>query len=188
MGWIALLDACVLYPTATRDLLLRGAERYLYQVRWSAEIIAEMSDSLVRDGRITSEQSVSLIASMLKAFPEAMVDGHRALIPSMTNEPRDRHVLAAAVAARADVLVTWNLRHFPPEACEPFAIEVQTPDEFLAYSFDLAPEVMTDAFLSQVAEFTRPAFSLETALLTLDERLPSLAARLRKMPKVAERL
>ena len=180
MGWIALLDACVLYPTSTRDLLLRGSERYLYQVRWSAEIIAEMRDSLVRDGRVSQEQSEVLTATMLKAFPEAMVDGHLALVPSMTNEQGDRHVLAAAVAARADVLVTWNLRHFPPESCAPFAIEVQTPDEFLAYSFDLAPEIMTDVFLAQVAEFTQPAFSLKRALSTLDERLPSLAVRLRK--------
>lgn len=186
MGWIALLDACVLYPTATRDLLLRGAERYLYQVRWSAEIIAEMRDSLVRDGRVTRSQSEALAANMLEAFPEAMVEDHQTLVHSMTNEQEDRHVLAVAVAARADVLVTWNLRHFPPAACEPFAIEVQTPDEFLAYSFDLAPDVMTDVFLTQVAEFTQPAFSLAKALSTLDKRLPSLAARLRKMPKVAE--
>ncbi len=93
-------------PTSTRDLLLRGAERYLYQVRWSDEIVAEMRDSLVRNGRVTSEQSKALTATTLKAFPEAMVD--------------------------------------------------------------------------QVAEFTQPVFSLKRALSTLDERLPSLAARLRK--------
>jgi hypothetical protein len=97
VGWIALLDACVLYPTSTRDLLLRGAERYLYQVRWSAEIVAEMRGSLVRDGRITAEQSEALAAAMLKAFPEAMVDGHLALVPSMTNEAEDRHVLRKAL-------------------------------------------------------------------------------------------
>jgi predicted nucleic acid-binding protein len=188
MGWVALLDACVLYPMSTRDLLLRGAERYLYQVRWSAEVIAEMRDGLVRDARMSSRKAESLATVMLEAFPEALVGDYEALIPSMTNNEPDRHVLAAAVAARADVLVTLNVRHFPPESCEPYGLEVQTPDEFLAYSFDLAPEVMTNVFLTQVAELKRPTFTVNKALVTLGERLPSFADRLRKMPTVTARL
>ena len=90
----------------------------------------------------------------------------------MCSPPRSRH--EPTLSSRG------NVRHFPAESCDPFAIEVQTPDEFLAYSFDLAPDVMTAVFLAQVAEFTRPAFSLKEALSKLDERLPSLAARLRK--------
>lgn len=179
MAWTALLDACVLYPTATRDLLLRGAERDLYQVRWSTEIIEELRRSLILDGRCSAEQARGLLGHMLQAFPEAMVSGHDPLVPAMNTDPGDRHILAAAVAASADVIVTDNVRHFPPVACDRFGIEVQTPDEFLSYAFDLAPGAMADVFLQQVKDFERPSFDLPRALSVLDERLPLLASRLR---------
>jgi hypothetical protein len=60
------------------------------------------------------------VRTMERAFPDAMVAGHEALIPSMANDPKDRHVLAAAVRGRADVIVTSNVRDFPPAACEPY--------------------------------------------------------------------
>jgi hypothetical protein len=69
VGWIALLDACVLFSSGTRDLLLRAAERDLYQVRWSQEIIEEVRRNVVRDQRCSAGQADSLIQDMYKAFP-----------------------------------------------------------------------------------------------------------------------
>src|SRR6266508_3580568 len=54
-------------------------------------------------------------------------------------DPGDRHVLAAAIHGRADVIVTYNLPHFPPEHLSPYGIEAQHPDEFLTHLIDLAP-------------------------------------------------
>jgi len=125
---------------------------------------------------------------MITAFPEAAIEGHAGLVPQMTNHPGDRHIPAAAVASQADVIVTDNTRHFPEAACEPHGIEVQTPDEFLSYFFDLAPDVVADLFLRQVAEFRRPAFTLPEALETLCNRLPTLGARLRESPDVCAAL
>lgn len=184
MGWTALLDACVLYPVSTRDLLLRGAERYLYEIRWTPTIIADVQRHLVEDARLTRERAKRLIDMMLASFPDAMVVGYDALVDTMPNHPRDRHVLAAAVVAGADVIVTDNTRHFPPAACEPFGVEVQTANEFLSYSFDLAPEVMSDIFLQQVEDYVKPAFDVAAALSLLDGRLPSLTQRLRSTPRV----
>ena len=53
---------------------------------------------------------------MAAYFPDARVTSYEELIGSMTNHPKDRHVLAAAVAGRADMLVTENLKDFPPAA------------------------------------------------------------------------
>jgi hypothetical protein len=64
---------------------------------------------------------------MRRAFPEAMVENYEHLIDSMTNHPKDRHVLAAAVAAEANLIVTLDTRHFPPEACDVHGISVRTP-------------------------------------------------------------
>lgn len=184
MGWTALLDACVLYPLATRDLLLRGAERYLYEIRWSEKIIQEVKRNLVDDQRCTERQARYLTDQMASAFPEAVVTGYERLIEGMTNDAADRHVLAAAIAAGADVIVTDNVRHFPSTACEPYGIEVQTADEFLSYSFDLAPEVMGDIFLQQVRDLGRPVLDAASAVTSLQRRLPSLAARLTTLTRV----
>jgi predicted nucleic acid-binding protein len=72
-----------------------------------------------------------MIAGMRNAFPEAEVDGWQPLEEDMRNSDKDKHVLALAVRARADMLVTSNLKHFPLEACEPYSIEPIDPDEFL---------------------------------------------------------
>lgn len=184
MAWTAFLDACVLYPTGTRDLLLRGAEAYLYRVSWSAHVLEQAHRNLTRDRRCSQEQADDLIAKMNEAFPEAAVTGYEGLVPAMTNHETDRAVLAAAVVARADVIVTDNVRHFPAAACEPHGIEVQTADEFLSFSFDLAPAVMGAVFLQQVADWNRPALDVSAALSALDARLPSFADRLRSAPQV----
>jgi hypothetical protein len=188
VGWTAFLDACVLYPLSTRDLLLRGAEAYLYRVTWSAQVLEQVRRNLVSDQRCTCEQADGLVAVIDRAFPEAAVVNYEALIPSMTNHESDRHVLAAAVVAKADVLVTDNLRHFPAAACRPYGIEVQTADQFLSYSFDLAPIVLARAFLRQVSDLRQPSLTTSEALSRLDIRLPSFAKRLRSLPDVKSAL
>jgi hypothetical protein len=60
---------------------------------------------------------------MRRHFPEAMVSGYEELIDQMDNDPKDRHVLAAAVVAGAEFIVTANLRDFPARALEPRAVE-----------------------------------------------------------------
>jgi len=184
LGWTALLDTCVLYPLSTRDLLLRGAERYLYQVRWSASIIEEVRRNLIEDQRCTEEQARHLVSQMMEAFPEANVTENDTLTEAMTNDEADRHVLAAAITAGADVIVTDNVRHFPPAACDQYGVDVQTPDEFLSYSLDLAPEVMGDIFLQQVRDLERPALDAASALAALEKRLPTLAKRLSSLSRV----
>ena len=67
---------------------------------------------------------------MREAFPDAEVTGHESLIPSMTNDSDDRHVLAAAVLSGSHAIVTDNLKHFPPGSAAPYGIEVMSGDDF----------------------------------------------------------
>jgi hypothetical protein len=98
---LAVLDACVLFPAALRDTLLRTAEACLYRPRWTDAILDEVRRNLVESGRISKGQAARLIDVMRGAFPSAMVAAYEHLIPFMTNHPKDRHVLAAAVASEA---------------------------------------------------------------------------------------
>ncbi|MFE3428638.1 PIN domain-containing protein [Streptomyces sp. NPDC059171] len=106
-----LLDTCVLYPNYLRDTLLRLAEAELYEPLWSADILDELTRNVAE--RIGGQRAKGLVDVMAGAFPESLVSGYAALIPAMTNDPKDRHVLAAAIGGHAHAVVTLNLRDFP---------------------------------------------------------------------------
>lgn len=86
-------------------------------------------------------------------FPEAEVDGYQNLVDHMANHRKDRHVPAAAVAARADVIVTANLRDFPVHALDPHTIEAQHPDDFPCDLLDASPRRIVQ-ILPQQADAT----------------------------------
>ena len=114
---VALLDACVLVPMPLADTLLRLAEPpAVFDARWSEDILVEMSRTLVRRFAKTPANARYREAAMRKFFPHALVHGYQPLISKMGNHPKDRHVLAAALACKADYLVTFNLRDFPATA------------------------------------------------------------------------
>ncbi len=133
MGFQAVLDANVLLPAPLRDTLLRLAEAELYVPRWSERILDEVAKNLVESGRTNAERAARVTETIEAAFPEAMVSTSivSAIAPAMTNDPKDRHVLAAAVGVGAEVVVTKNLKDFPPTTCEPLGIQAVSPDDFL---------------------------------------------------------
>lgn len=104
------LDACVLYPMHLRDVLLQAAAEGLYQVYWSREILDEATRNLIANLQIAESQATHLIAMMSGAFPEAVVTDYEHLVAAMRNDPKDRHVAAAAVKAGAQVVVTELVR------------------------------------------------------------------------------
>jgi hypothetical protein len=95
---------------------------------------------------------------MFGAFEEAEIDAAEIdrLEPGMTNDPRDRHVLAAAVAAGSELIVTFNLDDFPAEACEPLGVGAIHPDDFILDLHDLNPEAVHAALEQQAAELNPP--------------------------------
>jgi predicted nucleic acid-binding protein len=179
LAFTVLLDANVLYPAYLRDVLLRLAYAGVYQVRWTDQILHEMARNMKERVPEDRHNRVDrIVAKLNEAFPEARVTGYESLIQSMTNHPKDRHVLAAAVQAGADLIVTCNVKDFPYSACEPYDIDVQPPDEFLCYQWELrSPEYLT-AILEQWAS------SLSNPPLTLEQLLQEHAAR--RVPEFGE--
>lgn len=170
------LDANVLFPFTLRDTLLRaGAAGYL-QVVWSDEILDEARRSLVRSGTLSEPQAARLIAAMTSAFPEAQVTGFEALIPAMRNEANDRHVVAAAVKAEAQLIVTSNLKDFVPL---PEGIEARSPDDLLLRLYDFDPDGMLDLLREQAAALRNPPRSVEELVTALAKLAPGFAASAR---------
>jgi hypothetical protein len=92
---------------------------------------------------------------MAAYFPDARVTSYEELIGSMTNHPKDRHVLAAAVAGRADILVTENLKDFPPAAVADFGITIVGQDDFLSGLLELYPDAVLSAPRRQASRYRR---------------------------------
>jgi predicted nucleic acid-binding protein len=169
------LDACVLYPAALRDTLLRAALAGLYRLHWSDQILDEVRRNLVENDEMSAEQAERLIAKMREAFPEATVVGYERLVQAMATDEKDRHVAAAAVAAGAQVIVTSNLKDFPRAALEPFGLVAQSPDELLVNLVDLAPRAMVDILRAQAARLRNPPMSVEEVLEDVGLQAPEFA-------------
>jgi predicted nucleic acid-binding protein len=169
--FLAVLDACVLIPAPLRDTLLRLAEHpRLYVPRWSDEIIAETIRNLERRIGLNTERTASLVGQLREHFGDSWVTGYEPLIGLMANDPNDRHVLAAAVKCGAPVIVTYNKRHFPAAATEPWGIEVQGPSMFLKHQYDLNPSVVVDKLHAQTRNLGR---TLPEQLAVLKKAVPA---------------
>jgi len=182
MALTAVLDASVLYPLPLRDTLLRIAVADLYSPLWSERILHEATRNLIADGRSNESQAQRLIDSMQDTFDAATVPATEVerLEPEMDNEPKDRHVLAAAVAGAAEAVVTLNLRDFPRSVCEPLSIEAIHPDEFLLRLHRLDPAAVQAALVRQAAALTRPPLTVFDVLDRLAATVPEFATTLRE--------
>ena len=142
----ALLDTCVLVPSRARDVLLEIASTGAYRPLWSTEILTELDRTLrlLLGKRGTPPEEIDayltrLFRQLETAFPDALVTGWEPLAATIRlPDPDDRHVVAAAWAGRADVIVTDNLADFPPDALPPPLFR-QSLDDFLLDSLDLYP-------------------------------------------------
>jgi len=161
------LDACVLIPASLRDTLLRAAEQGMYQLHWSELILEEVRRNLVKRDMTSSVDAFELTDVMSEFFAEAFVRGFETLVPCMTNDEKDRHVLAVAVMSRSQVIVTSNIRDFPGTALDPFGIEAQTPDEFLTNLFDLNPKRLVKILTEQAQDLVAPPISVQEVLAEL---------------------
>jgi len=133
------LDACVLYPNLLRDLLMWLGKSRLYQPKWTAIIHDEWQRNLHSNRpEISREKLKHIEALMNKALPDALITGFEPLISSISlPDADDRHVVAAAIKCKAEVIVTFNMQDFPPENMAEFDIEALHPDEFLSDLLDL---------------------------------------------------
>lgn len=174
--FIVVLDANVLFPFTLRDTLLRAAAAGFYQLRWSSTILDEMERNLVSTSTIAADKAAKLRAIMERAFPEAVVSGYEHLMSAMRNDEKDRHVVAAAVKAGAQVIVTSNVKDFE---CLPEGIEAQSPDVFLVNLFDLDADAFVDLLREQAADLVNPPVSFDEILGRLERVAPALVTAVR---------
>lgn len=137
----------------------------LFRTRWSDRIHEEWIEAVLRDKPQLGESLERTRQIMDAVLPDADVTGYEGLIDGLKlPDPNDRHVLAAAILGRADVIVTFNLQDFPANALASFHIEAQHPDEFIAHVLTLDPSAAITAIKEMRARLVKPPFTAEEFL------------------------
>lgn len=156
---VVLADANVLYSRVLRDYLVYAADEGVIAIRWSRAILSEVVEHLqANNSTFDAEQAALLIRLLNAAYPHAEVKPTAAARRKINQldmpDDDDRHVLAAAVSAGADILCTNNIKDFPREAMDQFRIELLTADALLSRLATLHPSKMLAAHRTTVASLT----------------------------------
>ncbi|MBB5939836.1 PIN domain-containing protein [Streptomyces zagrosensis] len=178
MPFVAVYDANVLYPSTLRDVLIRVAQAGLVQAKWTDQILDETFRNLKANRPELNPDHLDRTRSlMVGSIRDVLVKGYEPLIDMLElPDPDDRHVLAAAIKARAQVIVTSNLKDFPADRLTPWDVEAVHPDVFLEAQVDLSSQVVY-ATLQQIADSWRtPPNAVVADVITSLEREGLVAA------------
>lgn len=168
------IDACVLANYAVSDLLLRLAERpRIYTPVLSNRILDEVRRTHVEKLGWGEEMADSWQMAIRKAFPETIAVGFEPLQACITNDEKDRHVVAAALVGKAQLIVTFNLKDFASKHLEKWGIEAQHPQDYLITLFEMKPELVISVLHNAATKHHQ----------TAQQRLAKLAAAI---PRFAE--
>lgn len=180
----AVYDACVIYPSVLRDVLLRLALTDTFRAKWTDKIHDEWTRNLKANHPDIDENYLQKTRQLMNAHVrDALVEGYEHLIDSIVlPDENDRHVVAAAIASNADVIVTYNLKDFPDEALAPFELQAIHPDSFIHDLIDLHPAEFIGVIRTARASLKNPPMTVDEYLARLrKQRLPEVVTWLETM-------
>lgn len=177
-----ILDACVLYPASLRDFLLRLVEAGVFRGHMSKDILDECFRSVERDRPELGPKLRRTREILEVAFADLLVEGYEHLIDGLDlPDPNDRHVLAAAIAAEATLIVTFNLKDFPAERLAPRGVAAVHPNAFVLACIEAMPEAVVEVVRKQAAGLRNPPTTVADLLDRLAEQgLPGVVAAIRR--------
>lgn len=186
MRFVVVFDACVLYPAPLRDFLMRLAVTELFAAKWTEAIHGEWTRNLLVERPELADAVQRTRELMDRAVPDCLVEGYEPIVEGLQlPDPDDRHVLAAAICAGAQTIVTFNLKDFPSDALEPYGIEAIDPDAFVLQQADLHEAALVAAARDHRASLVNPPKDVDEYLDTLSAQgLVATADRLRDFAEV----
>lgn len=158
MPFVVIYDANVLYPSTLRDLLIRVAQAGLVQAKWTHQILDETFRNLEKNRPDLSPEALRRTRElMICAVRDCLVTGYEPLIETLDlPDLDDRHVLAAAIRARAQVIVTENLADFPSSVLSKWDLEAKSPDDFVLDQVHLDRKVVWSCAQQIADSWRRP--------------------------------
>jgi predicted nucleic acid-binding protein len=165
---IVVLDACVLYPAPLRDLLLSLASAGLYQARWTHMIQAEWITNLLLHRPDLQPEALARTAELMNhAVENSLVNDFEELIDSIVlRDPKDRHVVAAAIRCQADSIVTFNTKDFPQQG----KIKILHPDDFCCSLYVRDRQLTLDTVRTLRRRLRRPAKTAQELIATYERQ------------------
>ena len=179
----AVLDACVLYSAPLRSFLLWLADSDLFCPYWSEDIHKEwMCNLCANRSDLLWERLEYTRRTMEARFPNSLVRGYESIIPTLRlPDPNDTHVLAAAIQAKVEYIVTFNLNDFPEAVLRSYRIEALSPEEFALLIIETAPHPVLQAVKKHRLSLLNPPKTVDEYLATLEKQgLPKTVAFLRE--------
>ncbi|MDR0358562.1 MAG: PIN domain-containing protein [bacterium] len=183
MAFVVVYDANVLYPSTLRDVLIRVALTGLVQAKWTDEILDEVFRNIKANRPDLRSATLDRTRRLMTtAIRDSLVTGYKPLIDVLDlPDPNDRHVVAAAIRARAQLIVTFNLRDFPADDLAAWDIEAKHPDDFLIDQFHLDAIKVHQTIQSVADSWSSPPGTADNVLDSLERSgLPQIAAVLRR--------
>jgi hypothetical protein len=151
-----MIDACVLYPTVMREVMLGCAKAGLFEARWSIRILEEWARAAAKLGPEQEVWARGEIAALGAAFPRATVRYDAAQERAFwLPDPADIHVLTAAAVGSCDGILTMNAKDFPKELLGDAALLRWDPDGFALILLGQAPDQVRDVAARVLAEANR---------------------------------
>ena len=176
----AVLDACVIFPTLLREILIGVAAAGLYEPIWSERILREWVLATGKLGALAQMQAEAEAVVLQAKYPKAMMREQpaverRLLLP----DANDRHVLAVAIASHADFIVTFNAKDFPRHVLADDGIARRDPDSLLWELWSHQPDVVAGIVAGVHAEAERlSGAALPLKALLKRAQLPKLGKAL----------
>jgi predicted nucleic acid-binding protein len=170
VSFTVVYDANVLYPNSLRDLLIRVAQADLVDAKWTDRILDETFRNLKENRPDLDPAKLDRTRELMnRAIRDVLVTGYEPLIDALDlPDPDDRHVLAAAIKARAQVIVTENTKDFPQARLASWNIEARCADEFVLDLIDLNQQAVYAQVQRMADSWQNPPGVVEDVLVSLE--------------------
>lgn len=177
-------DSNVFFGARLRSFIVEMAQSGLFRARWSEDVHREWMNAVATKRPDIDFQALARVKSQMnEAVLDCVTTGYQHLIGSLTlPDPNDRHVLAAAILARASVIVTFNEKDFPPAGLAPYNIHTRHPDDFLLDIESLDSALFVEIVTNDLAHYCAPPLSIDAYCAALENAgVPKTARQIMKL-------
>ncbi|QYC40856.1 hypothetical protein Nocox_16210 [Nonomuraea coxensis DSM 45129] len=187
------VDTNVLFPFSLMDLMLALTEDAVHTVIWSDHLLEEWERVIVREQHRSAAAAARISSAIREFFADTRVpeDDYKHLLDRLAGpDPDDRHHMAAAIAGRAQTLVTWNLTDFPAATLSAYEVTVTDPDTYLCSLLAQSPHEVVAALVRMAEGKRRPPMTGADITHALERAgVPVFARRARtRLPTPPEEL
>lgn len=179
---VTLADANILISRTLRDYFGYAAKLGALDIHWSETVLDETTRNLIKQFDFTAEDAEVLVERLEAFLPSALVEVKKrdeTRVAKVEMDDKDRHVLAAALSANADLLLTQNVRHFPRDWMAKRGIELIDAGTLLTRLAAGCPDILREAHRLGVS--SRPQTSEQVLAILERDTSKDVAAIVRSV-------